>query len=166
MKKGLAILSLSTIILLLSGCWKSNNVVEYNDSFVAVVKECTDSTQTLYNVFHADWSTIDSIWDSLQESINACQNAQTKASKLWDFDKDSTLKDAVVDLLSTEVQYLEKFWATKRYRNIDNITSVDQEEYDAVVNDLYQTEEILNSKFNSLQTTQEWFAAKHGLKLA
>lgn len=166
MKKGLAILSLSTIILLLSGCWKSNNVVEYNDSFVAVVKECTDSTQTLYNVFHADWSTIDSIWDSLQESINTCQNAQTKASKLWDFDKDSTLKDAVVDLLSTEVQYLEKFWATKRYRNIDNITSIDQEEYDAVVNDLYQSEEILNSKFNSLQTTQEWFAVKHGLKLA
>lgn len=166
MKKKLTILSLAAIILFLSGCWKSNNIVEYNDSFVAVVKDCTDSTQTLYNVFHADWSTIDSIWDALQESIGICQNSQTKASKLWDFDKDSTLKDAVIDLLSTEVQYLEKFWNTKRYRNIDNITSVDQEEYDAVVNDLYQSEEILNSKFNSLQTIQEGFAARHGLKLA
>jgi hypothetical protein len=84
---------------------------------------------------------------------------------MWDFDKDSSLKDAVVDLLSTEVDYLQKFWSTKTYWNIDNITEEDKVAYESIVNDLYQTEEILNSKFTSLQTTQEGFAAKHGLKL-
>ena len=60
---------------------------------------------------------------------------------------------------------MKKFWTTKRYWNIDNITEEDKVEYDSVVNELYQEEEILNSKFTALQSTQEAFAAKHGLKL-
>lgn len=164
MKKSLIILSLSAL-LLLSGCWKSNNVVEYNDSFVALVKQCTDSTQDLFKVYQSNDSTLDSISESLDNCIKICENAQERSSKLWDFDKDSSLKDAVVDLLSSEVSYLKKFWTTKRYWNIDNITEEDKVEYDSVVNELYQEEEILNSKFTALQSTQEAFAAKHGLKL-
>ena len=164
MKKSLIILSLSAL-LLLSGCWKSNNVVEYNDWFVALVKECTDSTQDLFKVYQAEDSTLDSISESLDRCIKICENAQERSSKMGDFEKDSSLKDAVVDLLSTEVAYLKKFSSTSRYWNIDNITEEDKVAYDSIVNDLYQSEEILNSKFVSLQSTQEAFAAKHGLKL-
>jgi hypothetical protein len=164
MKKSLLILSLS-MFLILSGCWKSSNVVEYNDGFVALVKECTDSTQDLFKVYQSNESTLDSISQSLEDCISICDKSREKASKMWDFDKDSSLKDAVVDLLSTEVDYLQKFWSTKTYWNIDNITEEDKVAYESIVNDLYQTEEILNSKFTSLQTTQEAFAAKHGLKL-
>ena len=163
MKKGLAILSLA--LLILSGCGKSIDVVEYNDSFVAVVKECTDSTQDLFKVYQSTDSTLDSISESLEDCIKVCENAKEKSSKLWDFDKDSSLKDAVVDLLSTEVEYLTKFSSTSRYWNIDEITEEDKAAYDWIVRDLYQSEEILNSKFTALQTTQEAFAAKHGLKL-
>ena len=164
MKKTLFILSLLAL-LILSGCGKSSNVVEYNDSFVALVKECTDSTQELFKVYQESDSTIDSISESLDNSIKVCENAKERSSKLWDFDKDSSLKDAVVDLLSTEVEYLKKFSNTSNYWNIDNITEEDKLAYDWVVNDLYQSEEILNAKFTSLQSTQEAFAAKHGLKL-
>lgn len=164
MKKSLLILSLSAL-LVLSGCGWSGNVVEYNDSFVSLVKECTDSTQELFNVFQADESTIDSISESLENSINTCKNSESKASKMWDFDKDSSLKDAVVNLLSTEVDYLQKFWSTSHYWNIDNITDEDRAAYDALVTDLYTAEENLNNQFTSLQQTQELFAAKHGLKL-
>lgn len=164
MKKSLLILSLS-MFLILSGCWKSSNVVEYNDGFVALVKECTDSTQDLFKVYQSNESTLDLISQSLEDCISICDKSREKASKMWDFDKDSSLKDAVVDLLSTEVDYLQKFWSTKTYWNIDNITEEDKVAYESIVNDLYQTEEILNSKFTSLQTTQEAFAAKHGLKL-
>ena len=163
MKKSLVILSLATLLLVWCG-W-SKNVVEYNDSFVAVVKECTDSTQTLFDVFNLDGSTLDSVKESLNDSINACQNAQEKASKLWDFEKDSSLKDAVVDLLWTEVDYLQKFWTTSPYWNIENITDEDKVAYDSLVNELYQAEAVLNAKFTSLQQVQEGFAAKHGLKL-
>ena len=65
MKKTLAILPLLAL-LVLAGCGKSVSVVEYNDSFVAVVKECTDSTQELFNVFQADDSTIDFIKESIK----------------------------------------------------------------------------------------------------
>lgn len=160
------ILTLSFLwVLVLSGCWWSSNLVEYSDTFVALVKECTDSTQTLFETFQAEWTTLDWISQSLQDCIDICQNSQKKASDMWDYDKDSSLKDAVVDLLSTEVEYLEKFAATRQYRNIDDITDEDRQEYESVVNDLYQSEELLNSKFVSLQETQESFAAKHGLNI-
>jgi protein involved in sex pheromone biosynthesis len=81
MKKTLLILSLSAL-LILSGCGKSSNVVEYNDSFVALVKECTDSTQELFKVYQANDSTLDSISESLDNSIKICENAKERSSKL------------------------------------------------------------------------------------
>jgi hypothetical protein len=164
MKKSLWLISLLWI-LILSWCWSSLNVVEYNDSFVALVKECTDANQSLFQTFNADWSAIDSIAASLQENVIICQNSQKKAADLWDYDKDSSLKDAVVDLLASEVDYLQKFWSTEKYRNIDNITPEDEAVYEDIVRDLYKSETDLNAKFVSLQEVQEAFAAKHWLKL-
>ena len=164
MKKSLWLISLLWVIML-SWCWSSGDVVEYNDSFVAIVKECTDSIQLLYNNFNLEWTTVDSIEESLESSIAICKNTKSEANKLWDYEKDSSLKDWVVDLLSTEIEYLEKFWTTSRYRNIENITDEDKHAYDSIVGELYQLEPVLNSKFVALQEIQEAFAAKHGLKL-
>lgn len=164
MKNSLWLISLLWI-LILSWCWSSLNVVEYNDNFVSIVKECTDANQALFQTFNADWSAIDSIAASLQENINICQNSQKKADNLWDYDKDSSLKDAVVDLLASEVEYLQKFWSTQIYRNMDNITPEDELAYEEIVRDLYKSETDLNAKFVSLQEVQEAFAAKHGLNL-
>jgi len=152
-------------LLILSGCGGAGSVIEYNDNFVAVVKECTDSTQDLFNLYQAEDSTLDSIIVALEKSIEICENSESKASKMWDFEKDSSLKDAVVDLLSTEVDYLSQFKSTSRFRNTDNLTEEDKEAYNWVVSELYQAEDLLNSKFASLQSIQEAFAAKHGLKL-
>ena len=164
MKKTLWLIALLWV-LILSWCWDSTNVVEYNDNFVAIVKECTDANQSLFKTFNTDWSSLDSIAQSLQENISICQNSQKKASSMWNYDKDSSLKDAVIDLLSTEVEYLQKFWSTEKYRNIDNITPEDEAAYEEIVRDLYKSETELNAKFVSLQEAQEAFAAKHGLKL-
>jgi len=164
MKKSFWLMSVLWI-LILSWCWSSNNVVEYNDSFVSLVKECTDANQALYQNFNAEWSTIDSIIQTLQDNINICQNAQEKASKMWNYDKDSSLKDAVVNLLSMEVDYLQKFSETNRYRNMDNLTDEDKEAYNGIVSDLNQAQNLLNQQFTNLQDVQEAFAAKHGLKL-
>lgn len=164
MKKVFWLISLLWI-LVLSWCWGSSNVVEYNDSFVELVKECTDANQALYQNFNADWSTIDSITQTLQENINTCQEAQIKASEMWDYDKDSSLKDAVVSLLTMEVDYLQKFSKTSRYRNIDNLTDEDKASYDSIVSELNQSQTLLNQQFINLQDVQEAFAVKHGLKL-
>jgi hypothetical protein len=152
-------------VLILSWCWSSTNVVEYNDSFVALVKECTDANQALYQNFNAEWSTIDSITQALQNNISICQDTQAKASQMWDYEKDSSLKDAVVNLLTMEVEYLQKFSETSRYRNMDNLTNEDKELYNWIVSDLNQAQNLLNQQFTNLQDVQEAFAAKHGLKL-
>ena len=164
MKKCLWLISMLWV-LILSWCWGSSSVVEYNDSFVSLVKECTDANQALYQNFNAEWSTIDSITQTLQNNISICQNSKEKASGMWDYDKDSSLKDAVVNLLTMEVEYLQKFSETSRYRNIDNITDEDKTAYDWIVSDLNQSQVELNRQFTNLQDIQEAFAAKHGLKL-
>lgn len=152
-------------ILILSWCWDSIDIVEYNDTFVALVKECTDANQTLYKRFNAELTTIDSITQALQENITICQNAQAEASKMKDYYKDASLRDGVVNLLAMEVNYLQKFSSTSRYRNVDNLTEEDRESYNWVVSDLNQTQNLLNQQFIKLQDIQEAFAAKHGLKL-
>jgi len=164
MKKSLWLVSLLWV-LILSGCGWAGNVVEYNDTLVSIVKECTDANQTLFQTFQADRSTLDSIAETLQTNIEICDNAKTKASELWAYEKDSSLKDAVVNLLSMEVIYLEKFWTTQRYRNIDNITDEDKLAYEGLVSDLNEAQNSLNQQFTNLQTVQEAFAVKHGLKL-
>ena len=164
MKKTLWLIALLWV-LILSWCWDSTNVVEYNDNFVAIVKECTDANQSLFKTFNTDWSSLDSIAQSLQENISICQNSQKKASSMWNYEKDSSLKDAVIDLLSTEVEYLQKFWSTEKYRNIDNITPEEEAAYEEIVRDLYKSETELNAKIISLQETKEAFAAKHWLNL-
>ena len=164
MKKSLWVISLLWV-LILSGCGWSSNVVEYNDTLVSIVRECTDANQNLFQTFQADSSTLDSIAESLQSNIEICNNAKTKALELWNYDKDSSMKDGVVNLLDMEVIYLEKFWATQRYRNIDNITEEDKLAYNWLASDLNEAQNSLNQQFTNLQTIQDEFAAKHGLKL-
>lgn len=163
MKKSLWLLSLLGI-LVLSWCWSSLDVIEYNDSLVEYVKECLNASQSLYQTFNAEWATVDSIADSVQNNITICQAAKEKSKKLWDYEKDSSLKDGVVNLLSANVDYLEKFATTKPYRNA-NLSDEDRVAYDSVVSELNQSQTVLNQQLTNLQDIQEWFAARHGLKL-
>ena len=164
MKKTIWLISLLWI-LIVSWCGKSLDVVEYNDSLVEVVKECLDSSQSLYQDFNAEWSTIESMIQSLQDSIDICDKSNAKASKLWDYEKDSSLKDAVVVLLTTETEYLKKFSSTSRYRNMENLSDEDRNAYDSVVNELSEMQDSLSQQFAVLQETQKEFAEKHDLSL-
>jgi hypothetical protein len=58
------------------------NIVEYNDSLVDTVKECTDSNQELFKNFNTNEASVDSIVQSIQDSVTICQNSQVKASQL------------------------------------------------------------------------------------
>lgn len=163
MKKSLWMISLLWI-LILSWCGGSN-VVEYNDSFVEIVKECTDATQELFRNFNAESVTVDSIAQSIQDNITICQWAQKKASKMWNYEKDSSLKDGVIALLTSEVDYLQKFASTEPYWNIDNLTEEDKDAYNSVVSELKVLETELNQNITNLQDIQDAFATKHWLKL-
>lgn len=163
MKKNLMLLLFWFLVI--SGCKWSMNVVEYNDSFVSVVKECTDANKALFDTFEANEATIDSIVESLHGNIDICSVAKEKALQLWDFQKDSSLKDAVVDVLTAEVDYLEKFWSTEPYWNMQNKTDEDKMAYEWIVNDLTEAQNQLNQQFINLQSVQEAFAAKYNLDL-
>lgn len=153
-------------VTLLAWCGSSDmDVIQYNDSFVDIVKTCTDSTQELFQKFTSDNSTIDTISDSVNSSIEVCNEAKKQSVQLWNFEKDSSLKDAVVNLMDTEVEYLNKFAETSVYWNIDNITEEDKSKYEWLVTELYNIQDNLNLQFVALQEAQELFAARHWLVL-
>lgn len=163
MKKSLWIVA-TLGILILSWCWNSLGVVEYNDSLVEYVQECLEANQSLYQTFNSEWVAVDSIMESIQSNITICQASKEKAEKLWDYDKDSSLKDGVINLLLANVDYLQKFATTKPYRNT-NVSEEDKAAYDSISSELSQSQNVLNQQLTSLQDLQEVFAAKHELKL-
>ena len=148
-------------VLLLAGCWSSLTVVEYNDSFIKVVNDCLSATQPFWDEF--EWWNTDLA--TLQDDIQICKKAWKDASNLWNFDWDSSLKEAVINFLWTYTDYLEKFTETSPYRNIDNISTEDEDYYRNLRQELASLENDLNAQMSSLQEVQESFAAKHGLKL-
>lgn len=164
MKKSIWLLSLLWV-LVLSWCGWSNNVEEYNDAFVSIVRECTDANKALFETYQTKEVAVDVILETLQSNIDICNSAREKALDMWNFKWDSSLKDGVVDLLTMEVEYLQKFWSTKNYWNIDNLTDEDKVAYDWIVSDLNETQNALNQQFVNLQGIQEAFAAKYQLLL-
>ena len=153
--------------LILSGCGGQGNLKKYNDTIYDLVKECTDSTQTLFEKYEkSDGSeTVESIMQILEEDVSICQKSETAIKELGDYDGDTSLIDAATKLLWLEISYLEKFWSTNRYWNIDTITEEDGLQYNGAVNELNELEDALNAQFLVLQQVQEGFAAKHGLNL-
>lgn len=163
MKKSLWLISLLWI-LTLSWCWSSLDVVEYNDSLVEIVNECLSANQSLYQTFNSEWMDVDYIAEAIQSNITICQASKEKVVKLWDYDGDSSLKNWVVDLLSADIDYLQKFATTKPYRNT-NVSEEDKIVYNSIVSELSQSQTVLNQQLINLQDIQEGFAAKHWLKL-
>ena len=154
-------------VLILSWCGGQSDLKKYNDSIYTSIKECTDSTQTLFeNYENSDSSiTVESIMQTLEEDISICQKSETKVKGLGDYDGDSSLIDAATKLLWLEISYLEKFWSTNHYWNLETITDEDRLQYNGAVNELNELEDALNAQFLVLQQAQEGFAAKHGLIL-
>ena len=166
MKKSLFVIWLIWA-LILSWCGGQSGLKKYNDSIYSYIKECTDSTQTLFETYEkSDGSTtVESIMQMLEEDIVICQNSESKIKELGDYDGDTSLSDPSLKLLWLEIAYLQKFGSTNHYRNIDTLTDEDRLQYNGVVNELNELEDALNAQFLVLQQAQEGFAAKHRLAL-
>jgi hypothetical protein len=64
-------------------------------------------------------------------------------------------------LLEIEVDYLDKFSRTTNYRDEDNISDEDKANYDSIITELNNTQDLLNQKFEEVQDVQEVFAEKY-----
>lgn len=166
MKKSLFVIWLLWA-LILSWCGGQNSLKKYNDSIYTYIKDCTDSTQTLFETYEkSDGSTtVESIMQMLEEDIAICQNSETKVKELGDYDGDTSLSEPSLKLLWLEISYLQKFGSTNHYRNLDTITEDDMLQYNGIVDELNELEDALNAQFLVLQQAQEGFAAKHELIL-
>ena len=166
MKKSLFIIWLVGA-LILSWCGGQDSLKKYNDSIYSLVRECTDSTQVLFEKYEEVNGniTVDSIMQILEDDISICQKSETKLKELGDYDWDSSLVDSVLKFVWLEISYLEKFGSTSNYRNLGTITDEDKLQYNGIVDELNELEDALNAQFLVMQQAQEGFAAKHGLIL-
>lgn len=166
MKKSFAILSLFWIVIL-SGCWsKSLTVQEYNDSLVTYTDECISPTQDLWLNFDINESSVDSVLSSLKDCINTCKSSRDKASDLWKFEWDDSLRAAVETVLDTYVEYLETFAQTSKYRALQEMPAEEKTEYESLSSKISTLLASLEAQTQNLQDIQKVFAEKYWLKLS
>ncbi len=166
MKKSLFVVWLIGV-LILSWCGGQDGLKKYNDSIYTLIKECTDSTQVLFEKYEKsdESETVESIMQILAEDISICQKSEADLKKLGDYDGDASLIDSALKVVWLEIAYLQKFESTNHYWNIETITDEDRLQYNGLVDELNDLEDSLNAQFLVLQQAQESFAAKHKLIL-
>lgn len=150
-------------VLVLSGCgWWDAQL--YHDNIFNAVKDCVDSNNEFYNNFN-EGAKVEAIVELLQANIESCQASKEKIETLWNFKKDSSFKDAAINFLDKNINYLEIFLSTSGYRNLETITDEDMAWYKSVSSQLEIAVQELDSALNDLPLVQNTFAQKHGIKL-
>ncbi len=141
-----------------------SDIIDYNDSLVDIFDECDGAMEGFIITFNDENSSVDSISKSLKSTISTCETAKDKASKVWNIDGDNVLKDAVVAVISANINYLKTFETTKPYWKVDKI-SEDNEEYKKITEILEKKSYIVEKSTEYLMDIQEDFAKKHWFKL-
>jgi hypothetical protein len=74
---------------------------KYNDSIYTLLKECTDSTQVLFEKYEKsdESETVESIMQILAEDISICQKSEADLKKLGDYDGDASLIDSALKVV-------------------------------------------------------------------
>lgn len=140
------------------------DVIDYNDLLVEIYTECDEAMEDFNVVFDDENPSVDSISKSLENTINACKSAKDKATKVWDFDGDSSLKDAVISTLDANISFLNLYRTSKPYWDNDNI-SEDDENYQKLIADLEKKSYIIDKSLEYLWEIQGTFAEKHWFEL-
>ena len=140
------------------------DVVDYNDTLIDIISECDDAMEDFSVVFDDEDPSSDEISKAIKNAVNICENAKDKAAKVWDFDGDSTLKDAIIMTMDANINFLRLFETSKPYWDDDNI-SEDDKEYQKLLEQLEKKSYIIEKSMEYLWEIQEIFAEKHWMEL-
>ena len=84
-------------------------VVEYNDKLVDITEDCFVAQELIRDAINSDTYNPNTAELLYKTAVNICNDSKKSATKIKPHNDDSSLKDAVVALLETEIAYLEKF---------------------------------------------------------
>lgn len=163
MKKNLIFLSFVSIILL-SGCGNSGAQL-YHDNIYDVTRDCLISRNDVFRISYSENPQTEDILNAINSAIASCQSSKETIEKLWNYKKDSSFKDAVIDYLSADIQYLTLYSESSKFRNLETLTEEDSTEYQTIYAQLIASQEELMSALESLTQSQKEFASKYDVKL-
>ena len=163
MKKNQIFLFLSSI-LLLSGCGNSGAQL-YHDNIYNAVRDCFVARNNAFTIYYNENPRVEDILDAINLAIESCQISKEIVENIWDYKKDSSFKDAVIDYLSSDIEYLTLYVDNSRFWNIETLNDEDALAYQEVRSQLLSSQEILMSNIENMSQSQKDFASKYGVKL-
>lgn len=175
--KTLILLGILIISTTLAGCWnnKINNetwnpttensdVINYNDNLMDYALSCVSSENDIWSAYDKS-STIEDIENIINSTITRCNDSSEKINNLWDRNWDSSLKDAVLAIVKSEINYLWKFNELLPYIEKENLTEEEKSNYDSIIAEIETINNELNEANNKITITQEQFAEKYWFEL-
>lgn len=179
--KLLALLSIILITSFISGCWnntklnnqnsntentstQNNEAINYNDSIINIASKCHESAEITRDSYDNN-DEILQIETNAKNTLSECQNSINQISDLWDLQWDSSLKDGIISLLNLYITYFTKFNEMLTYLENEDLPKEDITSYEAIVKDIKELDNEIESANNDFINTQELFANNHWFEL-
>lgn len=163
MKKNQIFLFLSSI-LLLSGCGNSGAQL-YHDNIYNAVRDCFVARNDAFTIYYDENPKVEDILDAIKLAIESCQLSKETVESIWDYKKDSSFKDAVIDYLSADIEYLTIYADSSRFWDIETLNDEDASAYQETRSQLLSSQEVLMSNIENMSQSQKDFVSKYGVKL-
>lgn len=163
--KKFAVLSLLILSFTLTWCGSEEaSVVDYNNTLVDLTKSClTAETKTREAMAQYDWPTTQ---ESLKTANNICLQIQNDISSLGWFDWDTSLQQAILSLINTELEYLKILDSTLSFSTDQTRTPQQELEYLTLQWQLTSLRETAHQQSEMVLKAQNTFSIDHGFTVS
>ncbi len=145
--------------------WKTNDVINYNDTLVELASNCITLEDNIRNTYDSESSSVEDIQSTIKNTINECTNVWESIKKLGDREWDSSLKDWVITIIEKEIAYYSKFSELLPYLEKEELTEDEKWTYDKIFNEVEELDKELSEASQNLTLIQEEFSKNHWYKL-
>ena len=145
--------------------WENDAVIDYNDNLVDIASACIETADAAWDTLANAEATIQDLKDYTNKAIEDCTNSINAINKLWDWEKDSSLKDGAISLLEKYVAWFTKFEEGIPYIDSENPVADENWSFDKIMEEVAQIDNEINALNSELSTIQYAFAESHGFSL-
>lgn len=144
---------------------EDNPVIEYNDNLVDLAYSCISSEDNIWNRFDDEEASTESIQEAIDDTISKCTSVIEDIDNLWDWEWDSSLKDAAIVTIEKDIAYFDKLSELLPYTEKEDLTDEENATYEALFDEIETLDSELLLANENLAAVQEEFAKNHWFEL-
>lgn len=142
-----------------------NSVYDYNDAMVWYIDECINVQDNIRSLYEDENVPSEDIIKSVEEGIKICNKVQDKINKLWDWQWDSSLKDASLEYMKKYIEYFILFKERIPNTEILHVYFDESTELGKQYKHLIEFNEELSDLWDNIWKIQNDFAKKYWYQL-